>query len=116
MAIAITMSLLISECWRRAGIVAITLRRSRLWSQFKEFYLTVNERVERAPGPDRAAMEHWAAFLLQVGQGELPKIQNTQCICMPEELLLPTQEALVDYVYGDLYPLQLRTITEQVPY
>lgn len=95
----------------RAGIVGACLNRSLLWPLFTVWHLTENMRV-LAHGSD-AQLARWDQFLLKLGNGELPTIDDSDYVeLQPEQChsidnssdtaLKQSQRRLLDLVYPDL--------------
>jgi len=95
-------------------IVGATFKRStELWPQVQRHALQKNMRVEaaRAHGDGAAAAEigRYAKFLLDMGNGALPALENTDLVEIPAEHLLPATggvpaglKDLIAYTYGDV--------------
>ena len=84
---------------RRAGreiTVSSSLKSSRLWSHFQQFHLLTNMRATQN--------EHYARFcqwLLRIGDGTEPFVDEQNNIMLPEEILLQsnTLQDLIRHVY-----------------
>ena len=84
---------------RRAGreiTVSSSLKSSRLWCHFQQFHLLTNMRATQN--------EHYARFchwLLRIGDGTEPFVDEQYNIMLPEEILLQsnTLEDLIRHVY-----------------
>ena len=99
----------------RPAIVNAALNRSPLWRHFRIHHLTVNMRIELAsraggPGVDQRAVDY-AAFLLQVGNGELAPVSESGAVALPDDICMPSSgapftnlAALCDWVWPQLAP------------
>ena len=68
----------------RAGVVRACIKRSPLWPLFRVFHLTENMRV-LSNGNDQRLLD-WDAFLLELGNGSMPTIDDTEYVELPAEL------------------------------
>ena len=89
---------------RRAGrgqLQLKTLKMSELWQYFNVLKMTTNMRVQRLAKEDpvaAAVLDHFAAWLLDVGDGKL------EDVCIPESMRVPFDEVmqLINHVFPNL--------------
>jgi len=98
----------------RSQIVGATFKRSTaLWPQDQKHALEKNLRVEAArtlgDGGVAAEIGRYAKFLLDLGDGALPTLGDTDLVQLPAEFLLPATggapaglKDLITYTYGDM--------------
>ncbi|PAA58354.1 hypothetical protein BOX15_Mlig032255g8, partial [Macrostomum lignano] len=85
----------------QANTIEACLNRSVLWPHFRQHQLTRNLRLEGG-----SALQSYADFLMQVGNGELPEDVEGM-VSLPSEILLPedtTTEQLIRHVYPSFEP------------
>ena len=86
----------------RAQIVGACIRRSPLWRHFVMLRLHENMRARQAAGEHQDRQEAFADWLVQLGSGQLPEVEEG-VIQLPEELVMPDDLAgVVDWVFGDM--------------
>ena len=92
----------------RAGIVAASVKNSKVWPHFTELKLTRNMRVERLikenPTPERTkALRDYSEWLLQIGNGTAPTIDagSHDIVEIPQQMVCLSPEELEAKVYDD---------------
>ena len=88
----------------QASIVDACLRRSPLWPLFRVCRLRDNMRVRLAQADgQRAEMEEFSAWLLELGSGQLPADADGR-IQLPPALVLESEDIrrVITWVFGDL--------------
>jgi ATP-dependent DNA helicase PIF1 len=92
----------------REDIVGSCLKRSILWRHVKIMKLKINMRLLRnANDPDAFEQREFSEWLLKVGEGRIPIINNglnSNSIYIPDDLILPSQNIndLIHFIYPDL--------------
>lgn len=101
----------------RAQIIDVAMSRSALWKRFTKMSLEENMRIENArkvlldgvaSAEDiamLAALERFAEWLLQIGNGTDPTTDELCNVALPSELCLPEgcdMDALIKWVYPNL--------------
>ena len=91
----------------RYQIVDATLKRSPIWQHIRVCKLTKNMRVELSGGQDRDELRRFAEFLIRVGDGDLPTIEDLGSgqgwIKLDDYVrCVPTEEDLKAEVFGEL--------------
>ena len=84
----------------RAQIVDATLKRSYIWQSVEVLTLTENMRVTTSDTGEAG----FAALLEDVGNGALPVHEDLGefRVRIPQELLLPSEQDLIQHVYGEM--------------
>ena len=87
----------------QAGIVDACLRRSPLWRHFRVHQLRENMRARLAQAEHgQAELEQFSAWLLQLGNGELPKDAEGR-ITLPPALVMEAElPDVIAWTFGDL--------------
>ena len=86
----------------QAGIADACLRRSPLWHHFQVHRLHDNMRARLAQADDqRAELEWFCDWLLQLGNGQLPTDAEGRITVPPELVMEAELPAVIDWLFGD---------------
>jgi hypothetical protein len=90
----------------RAEVVSASLSRSYLWRHMKVMKLSINMRLcQTDDNHENLRQRNFAEFLLKIGNGKYPVIQDTEnVIDLPSDMIIPEEKLsdLIDFVYPNL--------------
>ena len=88
----------------RDDIVNACLKRSEIiWPLVEQLELKTNERVARASADDAATLAEWSEYLLQVGDGRIPREigYGGYKIEIPPDMIVDDIDELINFVFED---------------
>jgi ATP-dependent DNA helicase PIF1 len=76
-----------------AAALSICLKKSRVWRFFEQTALTQNMRA-------LSSEIEFADWLLRIGEGREPTIDNDSLVHLPDQCMLDNQQEIIDFVFG----------------